>query len=103
MNFQILHEDEAVPSYLLRHMCGKLQNLELQGNAVMLIASTRLVGKLVDDPLWFRIFDVNWLVGTLRKGIQSLGYSTDSRFLHLRNTKSYLYMYLFATYHATSA
>ena len=53
MSFQILHEDEAVPSYLLRHMCGKLQHLELQGNAVMLIASTRLVGKLVDDPLWF--------------------------------------------------
>ena len=40
------------------------------------------------------------LVGTLKKGIQSWGYSIDSRFLHLRNTKSYLYIhiYIFATY-----
>ena len=34
----------------------------------------------------FRVFDVYWLVETLRKGMQSWGYSTDSRFLHLRNT-----------------
>ena len=35
---------------------------------------------------------------------QSWGYSTDSRFLSLRNIKSYLYIYLFLLYtHATSA
>ena len=33
---------------------GKLQNLKSEGNAVMKIASTRLVGKLIDDPIWFQ-------------------------------------------------
>ena len=62
MSFQILYQDEAVLSNLqwhtggkfaVAHMCGKLQNLKLEGNAAMKVASTRLVGKLVDDPLWF--------------------------------------------------
>ena len=51
MSFQILYQDKAVSSNLLWHMCGKLQNLKLDGNAAMKIASTRLVGKLIDDPL----------------------------------------------------
>ena len=33
-------------------MCVKLQNLKLESNAAMKIASARLVGKLIDDPLW---------------------------------------------------
>ena len=45
----------------------------------------------------FKVFDVNWLVGTLRKGIQSREFSTDSRFLHLRNSKSFLCIF-FATH-----
>ena len=45
-----LDQDEAVPSNWLTHKCGKLQSLKLDGNAAMKIASTRLVGKLVDDP-----------------------------------------------------
>ena len=38
MSFQILHQDEAVPSNLLWHTFGKLQNLKLVGNASMKIA-----------------------------------------------------------------
>ena len=53
MSFQILYQDEVVPSNLLRHMCGKLKNLKLEGNAAMKIACTKLFGILVDDPLWF--------------------------------------------------
>ena len=49
----------------------------------MKIAITKLVGKLVLlFHFGFRIFDVNWRVGTLRKGIQSGGYTNDFRFLH---------------------
>ena len=51
--------------------CGKLQNLKLEGNAAIKIASTGLVGKSWMIHFGFRVFDVNWLVGTLRKGIQS--------------------------------
>ena len=40
MRFQILYQDEVVPSNLLRHMCGKLKNLKLESNAVLKIAST---------------------------------------------------------------
>ena len=80
-------------------MCGKLQNLELEGNAALKIVRTRLVEKLMMIHFGFRVFDVNWLVGTLRKGIQSRGHSTDSRFLHLRNIKSFIYIYIYcATY-----
>ena len=53
MSFQVLYQDEAVPSNFLRHTYGKLQNLKLEGNAAMKIERTRLVGKLVDDTLWF--------------------------------------------------
>ena len=37
---------------MLWHMCSKLQNLKMEGNATMKVVSTRLVRKLVDDPLW---------------------------------------------------
>ena len=52
----------------------------------------------------FRVFDVNWLVGTLRRTFRA-EVSTDSRFLHLRNTKRYLYIYIYILLHthATSA
>ena len=49
------------------------------------------------------VWGFNWLVWTLGKGSQSWGYSTDSRFLHLRNTKSYLYTSYLLHTHATSA
>ena len=52
MSFLILYQDEAVPSNFLWPMCDKLQNLKLEGNAVIKIASTRLDGKPIDDPLW---------------------------------------------------
>ena len=39
----------------------------------MKIVSTRLVGKLIDDLLSFRVFDVNWLVGTLRRAFRVEG------------------------------
>ena len=52
MSFQILYQD-IVFSNLLWHTCVKLQNLKMKGNAAMKIASTILVGKLTDDPLWF--------------------------------------------------
>ena len=70
MSFQILYQNEAVPSNLLWHiMCDKLQNLKLEGNAAMIIASTVgwLESSLMTD-FGFRVFDVNWLVGTLRNG-----------------------------------
>ena len=57
--------------------------MKLGCNADVKIARTRLVESSLMIHFGFRIFDVNWLAGTLRKGIQSCGYSTDSRFLHL--------------------
>ena len=68
---KLIRQDEAVPSNLLWHTCGKLQNLNLEGNAAMKVVSTRLVGKLVMSHFDFSVFDVNWLIGTLRKGIPS--------------------------------
>ena len=56
MSFQILNQDGVFPSNLLWHTCGKLQNMKLEGNLSMKIASTRLVGKLVVDSLGFRVF-----------------------------------------------
>ena len=52
--------------------------------------------------LIYLFFGVNWLVGT-EEGHLELGYSTDSRFLHLRNTTSYLYISSWLHTHATSA
>ena len=55
MRFQILYEDEADPSNLLWHtICDKVQIMKLEGNGSH-ENSTRLVGKLVDDPLWFEL------------------------------------------------
>ena len=53
MSFLILYKDEAVATNLQWHMCEKLQDLKLDGNAAMKIPCTRLVGKVVDDPLLF--------------------------------------------------
>ena len=58
MSFQILYQDEAVPSNLLWHTCGKLLNLKLDDNAAMKIA--RLVREHIDVHFSFRVFDVNW-------------------------------------------
>ncbi len=64
MSFQILYQNEAVPSNLQWLTCGKLQNLKLEDNATMKVASTRLVGALVELMIHFgfRLFSVNWLV-----------------------------------------
>ena len=43
--FQILYQDEALPSNLLRHMCGKLQSLKLEGNASMKMAECQACWK----------------------------------------------------------
>ena len=73
MSFQILYQNKAVPSYLLWHTYGKLLNLNLEVNAAIKLGSTKLVGKLSSLMIHFgfRVFDVNWLEGTLRKAIQS--------------------------------
>ena len=43
-----MYQDEAFPSNLV----WQITEYELEGNAAMKIASTRLVGKLFDDPLF---------------------------------------------------
>ena len=98
MSFHLSHQDDAVPSNLLQHMCGKLRKLKLEDIAAIRIVRTRLVGKLAHVYFSFGVFYVNWLVETLRKDIQSWGYSTDSLFINLRNTRELFIYIIFVTY-----
>ena len=50
MSFQVLYQMNSPFKFAVTHG-GKLQNMKLEVNAAMKITSTRLVGRLVDDPL----------------------------------------------------
>ena len=64
MNLQIMYQDVAVPSNLLWNLCGKLQNLKLEGNAAIKITSASL---LIHFGLGYLMLIG---LGTLKKGIQ---------------------------------
>ena len=67
----MLYQDKAVPSSLLWHKCGKLKNLKLEGNETMKLRVPGCLESSLMIHFGFRVLDVNWLVGALRKGIQS--------------------------------
>ena len=45
-------------------------NLKLEGNAAMKVVSAKLVEGSLMIHYGLRVSDANWLVGTLRKGMQ---------------------------------